>query len=62
MKFFFNIGLYFIMIQKMIQNNIQLLNSDNLSEKEEKEIISDHQKLKKIEVEIANELGNVTTK
>ena len=46
----------------MIQNNIQLLNSDNLSEKEEKEIISDHQKLKKIEVEIANELGNVTTK
>ena len=54
--------LKFRLIQKMIQNNIQLLNSDNLSEKEEKEIISDHQKLKKIEVEIANELGNVTTK
>ena len=35
---------------------------DNLSEKEEKEIISDHQKLKKIEVEIAIEHGNVTTK
>ena len=34
----------------------------NLSEKQEKEILSDHQKLKKIEVEIADELGNVTTK
>tara|TARA_B100001769_G_scaffold266629_1_gene253134 strand:- start:886 stop:2781 length:1896 start_codon:yes stop_codon:yes gene_type:complete len=54
--------LKFRLIQKMIDNNIQLLNNDNLSEKEEKEIISDHQKLKKIEVEIAGELGNVTTK
>ena len=54
--------LKFRLIQKMIDNNIQQLNNDNLSEKEEKEIISDHQKLKKIEVEIAGELGNVTTK
>jgi len=54
--------LKFRLIQKMIDNNIQLLNTDNLSEKQEKEIINDHQKLKKIEVEIANELGNVTTK
>ena len=54
--------LKFRLIQKMIDNNIQLLNNDNLSEKQEKEILSDHQKLKKIEVEIADELGNVTTK
>ena len=38
------------------------LNRHLLIEKQEKEILSDHQKLKKIEVEIADELGNVTTK
>ena len=54
--------LKFRLIQKMIENNIKLLNKKELSNKKEKEIIIDHQKLKKIEMEIANELGNVTSK
>ena len=54
--------LKFRLIQKMIENNIKLLNEKELSSKKEKEIIVDHQKLKNIEIEIANELGNVTTK
>ena len=41
---------------------MELLNKKELSNKKEKEIIIDHQKLKKIEMEIANELGNVTSK
>jgi len=54
--------LKFRLIQKMIKDNIKLLNQKELSIKMEKEIILDHQKLKNIEIEIANELGNVTSK
>ena len=45
-----------------IIHELNELNEKELSNKKEKEIIIDHQKLKNIEIEIANELGNVTTK
>ncbi len=50
----------FRLIKKMINENLQILNS-NIDFEKQQEIIKIHNKLKSAEMEIAKELGNVTS-
>ena len=50
----------FRLIKKMINENLQILNS-NIDYKRQQEIIKIHNKLKSAEIDIAKQLGNVTS-
>ena len=50
----------FRLIKKMINENLQILNS-NIDYKKQQEIIKIHNKLKSVEIDIAKHLGNVTS-
>jgi DNA primase len=50
----------FRLIKKMINENLQILNS-NIDYKKQQEIIKIHNKLKSAEIDIAKQLGNVTS-
>ena len=50
----------FRLIKKMINENLQILNS-NIDYKKQQEIIKIHNKLKSVEIDIAKQLGNVTS-
>ena len=50
----------FRLIKKMINENLQILNS-NIDYKKQQETIKIHNKLKSVEIDIAKQLGNVTS-